>query len=314
MAKKQNKTGDLSKKTKKELMEMAKKQSIPIKTSFLKDKLIELIKNALPKQIHRKSEVILPARQGRSSSSKVDKEETKKAIKPASQLVRRSSFVVRRSSKELKQEADPRNTGYEIPETDFEPSSVSQQSTNNEIRPASFELPRGYGNDKIVIMVRDPFWLFAYWEVTAKKIDEIKTRLHERFNGAKLILRVYDVTDINFNEKNAWKTVDIEITGGADNWYINLTEANRSYIVDVGFLTADGEFVLCARSNCVTTPRDGAANVVDEEWLTEEYEKVYALSGGFGIGKSSEELGEMMKKRRLELMFSGASEGLGIKK
>ena len=30
------------------------------------------------------------------------------------------------------------------------------------------DLPRGYGRDRIVVMVRDPYWLHCYWELTRK--------------------------------------------------------------------------------------------------------------------------------------------------
>src|SRR5262245_7637863 len=32
-------------------------------------------------------------------------------------------------------------------------------------------LPSGYGKDRIVVMVRDPYWLHAYWEITRQSIS-----------------------------------------------------------------------------------------------------------------------------------------------
>ncbi|MCM8781974.1 MAG: DUF4912 domain-containing protein, partial [Candidatus Omnitrophica bacterium] len=35
--------------------------------------------------------------------------------------------------------------------------------------PEEFRFPAGYGDNRIVIMVRDPWWVFAYWEITSEK-------------------------------------------------------------------------------------------------------------------------------------------------
>ena len=29
----------------------------------------------------------------------------------------------------------------------------------------SFQIPTGYGDHRIVLMVKDPWWVYAYWEV-----------------------------------------------------------------------------------------------------------------------------------------------------
>ncbi len=167
-----------------------------------------------------------------------------------------------------------------------------------------FEFPAGYGDNKIVLMVRDPYWVHAYWEINQKRIDEIKKELGEVFDSSKLILRIYDVTDIIFDGKNAWSYFDIPVTGGARNWYINIGKPNRSYLVDIGYLTSHGKFVVAARSNTVKVPSDKPSDVIDEEWMNPEFEKIYALSGGFGIGKGSEEIRELLARRLKEEITS----------
>jgi hypothetical protein len=29
-----------------------------------------------------------------------------------------------------------------------------------------FELPSGYGDNKILLLVRDPYWVYSYWEIS----------------------------------------------------------------------------------------------------------------------------------------------------
>ena len=107
-----------------------------------------------------------------------------------------------------------------------------------------------------------------------------------------------DVTGVDFDGTNANSAFDIEIAGGASNWYINVQVPNRSYCVEIGLLSAEGEFFVLARSNVAATPRDVPSDITDEEWMIPdwEFEKVYALSGGFNPGSGSIELKEMMEK------------------
>ncbi|MFA4857938.1 MAG: DUF4912 domain-containing protein [Candidatus Margulisiibacteriota bacterium] len=154
----------------------------------------------------------------------------------------------------------------------------------------SFDFPAGYGQTQIVLMVRDPFWVFTYWELTQSKIDEIKVLLgNETFIKSRLILRVYNVDN--------WDYFDIDLNGMARDWYIKVPLANASYCVEIGYKTPDGKFVACARSNVVTTPLDRMSDVIDEQWMVPDWDKIYSLSGGFGIGKSSAEIRALMKKR-----------------
>ncbi|KAF0133571.1 MAG: hypothetical protein FD145_1240 [Candidatus Saganbacteria bacterium] len=159
-----------------------------------------------------------------------------------------------------------------------------------------FELPQGYNDNRIVIMVRDPYWIFAYWEINGNRFEEIKRELDNKFYGSKLILRVYDAVN--------WSFFDISISNGANNWYINVGRPNTAYCVDVGFLTSDGTFVCAARSNIVTTPRDGMSNVIDEEWMIPDWGKMYALSGGFRARAGSLEIREMVEMRLREQISS----------
>ncbi|HHT9114798.1 MAG TPA: DUF4912 domain-containing protein [Candidatus Wunengus sp. YC65] len=149
------------------------------------------------------------------------------------------------------------------------------------------ELPDSYGDNRIVLMVRDPEWLFTYWELRQDVIDSARNTLIPLAEGAKTILRVYDVTDIIFNGYNAHKYFDIEVAGGVRSWYIHAGEPNRSFCVDIGFLAPDGTFRVLSRSNIVRTPRMGVSGVVDEEWMSIEefYEKAYVPMGR-GISES----------------------------
>jgi len=122
------------------------------------------------------------------------------------------------------------------------------------------ELPRSYGKDRLVILTRDYRWIYAYWELNPAK--------HEDFLNSAKLLRVYDVTRINFNGSNANKFFDIEIPAGLDNWYIDTHEPGRNWCVELGYRGNDGKFVPLLRSNTAATPLEGPSDIVDEEWIS----------------------------------------------
>ncbi|MFA6600730.1 MAG: DUF4912 domain-containing protein [Candidatus Omnitrophota bacterium] len=166
------------------------------------------------------------------------------------------------------------------------------------------ELPDSYGDNHIYLMVRDPHWLYSYWEIQ-KDYHEAKLReLGGNWNEVNAVLRVYDVSDENH------KTFyDVYLHGIVKNWYLNV-EPNHSYYVEIGLLHRDGRFIALACSNRITTPRAGMSEVIDEHWMGIDFDKMYALSGGFQVGKSSAELQKMMEERLMGAISSGSGAGL----
>ncbi len=149
------------------------------------------------------------------------------------------------------------------------------------------ELPSRYGRDMMVLAVRDPWWLYTYWEVKDSTWNKFREELKEEFSRAKRVLRVYDVSNILFNGFNANKFFDIEVREDALSWYIDIAVPGRSWCVDFGLLLPDGRFITILRSNVVETPLDGPSWITDEEWMVpdEMFMRLYGM--GFGLGKTS---------------------------
>ncbi|MBI1976562.1 MAG: DUF4912 domain-containing protein [Candidatus Omnitrophica bacterium] len=166
------------------------------------------------------------------------------------------------------------------------------------------ELPAHYGDNHIYLMVRDSHWLYSYWEIQKNHQERCLVLLGGDWSQIKSILRVYDITE----RKAAPAYFDIVLEGLASHWYIH-ARPNRSFIVEIGFLHNDGRFIALARSNEQTTPRDGMSEIIDEQWMGIDFDKMYALSGGFEVGKSSLELKKLMEKRLIGAISSGSGGG-----
>jgi hypothetical protein len=170
------------------------------------------------------------------------------------------------------------------------------------------DLPVSYDEDRVALLVRDPYWIHVYWDITRETLAKAQEAFGDRWPEARSILRVYDVTGVDFDGTNANSHFDIEISGGASNWYVNVQVPNRAYCVEIGLLSVAGEFFVLARSNVVATPRDVPSDITDEEWMIPdwEFDRVYALSGGFNPDSGSLELKEMMEKSLGGQVGSGA--------
>ncbi|MFH1800456.1 MAG: DUF4912 domain-containing protein [Candidatus Omnitrophota bacterium] len=166
------------------------------------------------------------------------------------------------------------------------------------------ELPDNYGDNQIYLLVRDPYWIYAYWEIQEGHQRHHLANLGGSLENVVSVLRVYDVTEKGKTPSFS----DIVLQDMARCWYIN-TQPNRSYFVEIGLLHRDGRFICLARSNHVTTPRSGMSEIIDDQWMSIDFDKMYALSGGFQVGKSSAELRRLMEERLRSAITSGSGAG-----
>jgi hypothetical protein len=173
--------------------------------------------------------------------------------------------------------------------------------------PRPQELPAFYDQDKIILQVRDPRWLHAYWELRNETLGRLKSKLGDGFYRAKKVLRVYDITNVIFNGFNANRFFDIQINDFANSWYVDTDGPGRAWCVDLGLILADGRFITILRSNVVQTPLDGPSWVTDEEWMIPEemFARLYGM--GFGLGKSSPVGGAWQERIKQGLFSSGLS-------
>ncbi|HUI44685.1 MAG TPA: DUF4912 domain-containing protein [Nitrospirota bacterium] len=169
------------------------------------------------------------------------------------------------------------------------------------------ELPQGYGEDRIVLIARDPFVVHAYWEATAERLEREKAWFGWE---SKICIRIFDITGVQFDGRNAIGYFDQEVIERSGNWYLDLGRPGHSFCADLGLLSPEGRFFPLVRSNYITIPRDGVSDVVDEEWMLadEEFWKLYGYPEGFQAGPSSPRRAlqewEMMRRRRLQEISS----------
>jgi len=133
--------------------------------------------------------------------------------------------------------------------------------------PEPGELPASYGVDRAVLIPRDPWWLFAFWEITAAKRETALAALGTEADHARPMLRVFDVSFVDPRGSNASLSFDVELPAAAESWYVNVGRPAASYCVEVGLRTTSGTFLPLVRSNVATTPRATPSPDRQVRWL-----------------------------------------------
>jgi len=264
----------LEKMNKAALMEEAKKINLRGRSKMLKAELIEALLKAQP----------------RTPSPKKKEED--------SILRSDHGFKIRRRTERV-----PDSFQQEVERGRFdlgvEEERIAEQISVAEPLTYAEELPQGYGDDRIMLLVRDPHWLYTYWEVQDSTIEQALSDNNLSGNYAQKVLRVYVGDESTFH--------DIDVEGLINNWYIHMGRPDHEFFVDFG-IRVEGRFIPLMRSNRVRTPREAMSDVIDDQWvcLEEEARTLYALSGGFRMGEGSLGLQEMMEKRLVGEISSGA--------
>jgi hypothetical protein len=219
-----------------------------------------------------------PARGGASSAGTARKRRAASGLRSAAPRSHR-----RRG--EEKREAATRATAN-LPEEDqiraakFVPRERPQRLFEEE----RFVFPESYGVDRVRLLVRDPDWIFAYWDVRADTMKDLARSVGERaFALSRLTLRVADPV--------SGGSSDILLPAGARWWYIRTDATRRAYRAQIGVTLPSGEFRRLAESNTVVTPRVGPSHEPARRRLS--YREAAAVGAGeaAAAGRAAREAG-----------------------
>lgn len=120
----------------------------------------------------------------------------------------------------------------------------------------------------IHLMVKDPYTLFAYWDITDRK--RAATEQHYRMSWHRLTkkIRLYAVTDQQELQSGSVHYFDVNLEHleqDRDSVYIHSIEPDQSYIADYGILNSSLQFIPVVRSAAIRTPRSLSAASADSE-------------------------------------------------
>ena len=166
--------------------------------------------------------------------------------------------------------------------------------------------------DRIILIVRDSYWMQAYWEITRATVQRAKVALTGFWHSAKPVLRLLEITSDGNTNSVENVVSEIEIHSGVNNWYVSNEHPGKNYRIAIGYAVPDGKFHLITKSNQVSPP-PGIHADSEDHWtdITNDVEKYYSLSGGFDGKTVSGDLQAVFEEKSLQPMHAPAFERLG---
>lgn len=276
--------------TSKDLAQLAKKKGVTGWHSMKKEQLIKaLLKVAKEKEKQKAKKAATKATGSKPERTTVARAKTSRVSKPAKKEAK--SPIALKLQRERQRKENLKNLAL-------------ASEMNKRV-----DVPE---HDRIVLVVRDAYWLQAYWEVTKSSVQRAKVALNGCWHEARPVLRLMKISSDGNTNSVEEVIEEIEIHSGVNNWYIQNPAAGKSIRIAIGYAAPGGKFHLISKSNQATPPNKANAEI-DEHWtdITNDVEKYYALSGGFDEQSVSADLQEVLEEKSQQSVYAPAFERLG---
>lgn len=180
--------------------------------------------------------------------------------------------------------------------------------------------PIPHTSDYIALIMVHPRLGHIHWQIQEKTVKALKAIHKERFNGAYLIARIYDITDILFDGLNAHMFFDLAANRLSGNYYFGIDRLGRHYLAELGFRFRDGAFHCLARSNTALFDRDRPSGNYQPAglFIGGKLNKIFSVENIFDAPiyeRVNQALGGIKRKKPLSVavVFLGVNHAAGFK-
>ncbi|TVQ42669.1 MAG: DUF4912 domain-containing protein [Gloeocapsa sp. DLM2.Bin57] len=119
-------------------------------------------------------------------------------------------------------------------------TEVISEESNNELD-FSDDVPQ----NRLILVPRSCREAYAYWELS----DSLKPSATEQ-----LLLRLYDVTDKDIDAQESEEILELPCSPDLQDYHVPIPLDNRDYLVELGYVTPEGNWFCLARSEAVRVP------------------------------------------------------------
>ena len=157
-------------------------------------------------------------------------------------------------------------------------------------------------NERLVLLVRDPYWLHVFWELNSKTLKRAEVAMGHFWHSAVPVLRLYRVLSDGSSSPKRQLVRDIRIHGGVNNWYLDVDNPPTRFQVELGYLSREKKFYSLVSSNTVETPQRQIVDELDKldgNWrgVADDLGRIYKLSGGDGNNQELKKVFEDQLRR-----------------
>jgi hypothetical protein len=100
-----------------------------------------------------------------------------------------------------------------------------------------------YSEGQITLVSPNPTQAYTHWEIPVR----LKRQLREQ-GGEKLVVRLYDVTNVDPNMELPTTFQEFECSDSAWDLELPISQSEHRYLTEIGYVTADGRWLMLARS------------------------------------------------------------------
>jgi uncharacterized protein len=145
------------------------------------------------------------------------------------------------------------------PARDFAPPPPAKVEPNPALPapPPKVEFPEAYGTQRLLLVARDPHWLYANWDLTRSQLEHFN-----RLSGqGHLMLRIYQDTGTS-------PCKELPVHPESRNWFVQVEQAGCTYRADLGYYSQGGSWVTISASSPVATPAEGLSDDLSVRFQT----------------------------------------------
>ena len=316
--------------TRQQLLDLAAKKKISVKQSLLKKELVGAVRRGLRKIEKEKAKKSADSKTKKSSASKktrgpIKKSSAKKSTKkiPKKSISKIKISVVASSTKAHKKtskkkthvkrravlkvarsksavppkiSALPTPPPEKIKEDQAAKFILGSHEIHDEAQAeAPPEPAQEYGDHHLVLLPRDPYWTYMYWELQSDRIDQALASLGHP-HPVNWVLRVYSPADTRRHAEAKYFDTPIDIN--ARKGYLRLSPPGASFIAELGLVAPSGDFAVVTVSNIISLPLDRPSDSLDEKWMLSPEEI------SFHYAETYDEASKLLKGNASSLGFS----------
>jgi hypothetical protein len=124
------------------------------------------------------------------------------------------------------------------------------------------ELPDTYGTRQLLLAARDPYWLYAHWDLTLEQQRRYNALAVDRH----LVLRVY----VDAAEGRPF--TEVHVHPESRHWFIHVGRAGTKFVAELGYYAKAVGWTVISVSSPTLTPPDKASEETTAEFATIPFE------------------------------------------
>lgn len=120
------------------------------------------------------------------------------------------------------------------------------------------ELPEAYGTKELLLVARDPHWLYAHWDLSREQQRGYNTRSAD----GHLVLRVY------VDAIGGPLAAQVHVHPESRHWFVHVERGGMRYLAELGYNQPGGKWVTISVSGTTLTPPDNVSTETTVQFAT----------------------------------------------